>query len=349
MVKHILEKIKTKIKNKNVKIIYIEPDDDRILSGANEVFKQKLGLPILIGNIEETKARMKKLKINSDKFQIIEPAKSEKFNEYTKRLYEMRKEKGLSKEEAEKLMKMPPYFGAMMLHSDDADCLIGGARYTTAETLKPAFQIIKTHSKTKIASSFFLMLLRNKKEKAYVFSDCSFVRNPTSEELSEIAISTADSAEKFGIKPRVALLSYSTKGSGFGESVDIVRKATELARNKRPDLIIDGELQLDAAIIPSVAKIKCPDSPLKGEANVLIFPDLNSGNIGYKLVERLAGASALGPISQGLNKTIDILSRGCSVSDVINVSAITIMRALEMAHEIKHFKSEKHLLSRGKK
>lgn len=329
MIKHILEDIKSKVKGSNVRFIYTEVNDDRILIGADRVLKQKLALPVFVGNEKEARQRMEKLKIDHTKFEIIEPEKSEKLQEYAEEFYNMRKHKGIMKEEALKLMKQPNYFGTMMLYKNEGDCLVSGAHYTTAETLRPALQIIGVSPGIKTASSFFIMTFKGEEEKICFFADCAVVRNPSAEELSEIAIQTADSAKKFGISPRIAMLSYSTKGSGFGEPVDKVRLATEIVKKKRPNLVIDGELQLDAAIVPEVARLKCPNSPIKGDANVLIFPDLNSGNIGYKLVERFDGTTATGPIVQGLDKHLNVLSRGCSADDVVNVSAITIMQVLE--------------------
>jgi phosphate acetyltransferase len=239
----------------------------------------------------------------------------------------------------------PNYFGTMLLNESFADCLLSGASYTTAETLRPALQIIKSKGQKRLASSFFMMVLDNK---VYFFADCAFNRYPTADELAQIAIDTADSAKKFGITPKVAMLSYSTKGSGSGKSVDTVKQATQIVKERRKDILIDGEMQLDAAIVPRVATLKCVDSPVAGDANVLIFPDLNSGNIGYKLVERLAKAQALGPIVQGMEKHINVLSRGCNVEDIVSVAAITIMQSLSDKGGKNYFKSESHLLSKKK-
>jgi len=340
MVEHILKKIIAKSRGSGLRFIYTESLDERIIIGAKKIYDDKIALPYLIGDEDKIKKRLKELKVSEKAFVIVDPKKSPKFESYVNELVKLQKEKGLTKEKATSLMKQPNYFGTMMVQKGEGDCLISGAVYTTVETLRPALQIVGT-KKGKLASSFFLMVLN---DKVYFFADCSMVRGPNADELSEIAISTADSAEKFGIKPRVALLSYSTKGSGFGESVDRVRKASEIAKRKRPDLNIEGEVQLDAAIVPRVAKLKCPESRMNGNSNVLIFPDLNSGNIGYKLVERLAKAKALGPIVQGLNKEINVLSRGCDSTDVYNISAITVMRALEKGK--KHFRNEKHLMKK---
>jgi phosphate acetyltransferase len=236
----------------------------------------------------------------------------------------MRKEKGLSLEDAKEMIKQVSYFGTMMVHLGDADGLVSGASHSTADTLRPALQIIKTQEGHSIASSYFIMVVENK---VYFFSDCGFVVDPDANQLSEIAISTAQSAKQYGIEPKVAMLSFSTHGSGKGESVDKVIEATKLAREKMPDLEIDGDIQLDAAVVPEIGKKKCPNSSIKGNANVLIFPDLNSGNIGYKLVERMAHAMAIGPIVQGLNKPVNDLSRGCSVKDIVEVCAITVVEA----------------------
>ncbi|MBS3088449.1 phosphate acetyltransferase [Candidatus Pacearchaeota archaeon] len=326
MAKDFLLNIKKTVMNKGVRIIYSEGEDSRILTAVSKVNKEKIATPILLGNPETIKKLAKQLKINVDNIQIINPLSSPNLNEYAKEFYNLRKNKGLTEKQAMDSVKKTNYFGTMMLHSNQADGLISGAVYTTAETVRPALQIIKTKKEFNIASSFFIMLI---KEKIYFFADCGINRDPSAEELSEIAINTASSAEHFGIKPKVALLSFSTHGSAEGHSVDKVRKAAAIAKKKRPDLLIDGEMQLDAAIVPEIAKRKCPSSQLEGQANILIFPNLDAGNIGYKLVEHLSGAKAIGPIIQGLKKPVNDLSRGCNVEDIVNVSAITAFTIIE--------------------
>lgn len=326
MVKDFLLNIKKNVVNKGVRIIYSEGEDSRVLQAVSKINKEKIAQPILLGSPEKIKTLAKQLKLNLSNIQIINPSNSPNLNNYAKEFYNLRKNKGLTENQALDSVKKANYFGTMMLHSDQADGLISGAVYTTAETIRPALQIIKTKQDFKIASSFFIMLI---KDKIYFFADCGINRDPSEEELSEIAINTASSAETFGIKPKVALLSFSTHGSAEGQSIDKVRKAAALAKKKRPNLLIDGEMQLDAAIVPEIAKRKYPQSPLKGQANILIFPNLDAGNIGYKLVERFSNSKAIGPIIQGLKKPVNDLSRGCNVEDIINVSIITAFTVIE--------------------
>lgn len=324
MVQDIIYQIKKEAKNYLKRIVFPEGNDDRILQAVVQIKAEKLAIPILLGDYDKIKWRAGELHLNLEGIEIINPIFDKRLDDYITEFYQMRKEKGITKEKAVEEMNKLNYFGTMMVHKGDADGLVSGAIHSTADTIRPALQIIKVKKGHKLASSFFIMCLENK---TYFFSDCGFVINPNSEELSEIAISTADSAKKFGFEPKIAMLSFSTHGSAKDPLVDKVIEATKIVKEKRPDLIIDGEIQLDAAIVLDVCQKKCPNSTLQGNANVLIFPDLNSGNIGYKLVERLAGAMALGPIVQGLNKPVNDLSRGCSVKDIIDVCAITAYEA----------------------
>ncbi|MFA6074109.1 MAG: phosphate acetyltransferase [Candidatus Woesearchaeota archaeon] len=325
----ILDYIKTKAKTNPKRIVYPESEDERVLKAAAIVSYEKLAEVILIGNIEEIHKKEKELKINLNHVRIADPTapqNAEKLEEFAQKLFELRKHKGLTIEQARELLKKPEYYGTMMVYTGEADGMVSGANHTTADTLRPALQIIKTKDDVKFASSFFMMV---KEDSVFFFADCAFIEDPTVEQLITIAEQTADSAKRFGYIPKIAMLSFSTKGSGNSLSVEKVRKATEELKIKRPDLIIDGELQLDSAIVPDVAKKKCPNSPIKGEANVLIFPDLNSGNIGYKLVERFGNTKAIGPIVQGLKKPINDLSRGCSVEDIVLTTEITVIEAQE--------------------
>ena len=324
MVKKIIDEIKNKARSDVKKIVYPEGFDDRILQSAQKILEEKLAKVVILGEEDKIMWRGGELGLNLEGVEIINPSNFENLESYAKELYKLRKEKGMTLEEAKEKILDVNYFGTMMVHMGDADGLVSGASHSTADTIRPALQIIKTKPGHTLASSFFIMVLE---DKIYFFADCGFVINPNSQELSEIALSTADSAKKFGFTPKVAMLSFSTHGSAKDPLVDKVIKATELVRKKAPHLVVDGEVQLDAAIIPSIAKKKCPNSNLAGEANVLVFPDLNSGNIGYKLVERLAHAQALGPIVQGLNKPVNDLSRGCSVEDIVTVTAITVVEA----------------------
>ena len=266
---------------------------------------------------------------------IINPLTSDKKEEYKQKLYELRKNKGMTLEQAEKLLKEPIYFGMMMLKDEDskADGLVSGAAHSTANTLRPALQILKTKPGTKLVSAFFVMCVPDceyGENGTFIFGDSGLNQNPTADELSEIAISSSKSFEQLVRKEaKVAMLSYSTKGSAKSELTEKVIEATELVKEKETNLMVDGELQLDAAIVPEIAASKAPDSPLKGEANVLIFPDLDAGNIGYKLVQRLAKAEAYGPLCQGIAKPVNDLSRGCSADDIVGVVAITAVQAQE--------------------
>ncbi|MDD4530493.1 MAG: phosphate acetyltransferase, partial [Candidatus Gracilibacteria bacterium] len=262
---------------------------------------------------------------------IENPLNSDRYEFYANEFFELRKEKGITKEQTLEIIKDPLYFGVMMVKKGDADGMVAGAIHATSDTLRPALQIIKTALDAKIVSSFFVMVVPEcnyGSDGVFVYTDCGLIENPEAEQLSEIAISGAKSFQSLvGETPKVAMLSYSTYGSAKSELTEKVIKATELTKSKAPNLLIDGELQFDAAIIESVAKSKAPTSPIKGQANVLVFPDLNAGNIAYKLTQRLAKAEAYGPITQGLAKPVNDLSRGCSVDDIVGVVAITCVQA----------------------
>jgi len=256
--------------------------------------------------------------------EIINPNKSKNFEDYVKTYYELRKHKHYTMDIARDRMQDTIYYGTMMIHKGEADGLVAGAVHTTQQTIRPAFEIIKTKPDIKNASSIFLMCL---KDRVLVYGDCAIIPIPTAEQLSDIAITSADTAKNFGIDPYIAMLSYSTGKSGKGPEVDKVREATEIARSKRPDLLIEGPIQYDAAIDPGVARIKLPDSNVAGKATVFIFPDLNTGNNTYKAVQRSSGAIAIGPIIQGLKKPVNDLSRGCLVDDIVYTIAITAIQA----------------------
>jgi len=262
---------------------------------------------------------------------IVNPEDSDRYEEFVETFYEMRKAKGVTPEKARETMKDPLFFGVMMVKKGLADGMVAGAINSTANTLRPALQILKTAPGTKLVSAFFMMIVPDCEFGAngtFLFADSGLVENPSAEELSEIAISSAGSFEALtGEKACVAMLSYSTYGSAKNPLVDKVVEATRLAKEKAPHILLDGELQLDAAIVPKVGKSKAPASPVAGKANVLIFPDLNSGNIGYKIVERLAKAEAYGPITQGIAAPVNDLSRGCSATDIVGVVAITSVQA----------------------
>ena len=326
-----INQIKERAKKEIKTILLPEATDIRILKATQIVKKEQYANVILVGDTEKVTKMAQENNIDLSGIQIINPEKSENTEKYAKELYELRKNKGLTQEEAKKLVLNPVYFGMMMLKLNEADGLVSGATHSTSDTLRPALQILKTAPDTKLVSAFFVMVVPNCEYGAngtFIFADSGLNEEPDAEKLSEIAISSSKSFKQLiGEEPKVAMLSYSTYGSAHSASTEKVIEATKKAKEKEPDLIIDGELQLDAAIIPEIAEFKAPNSKLKGEANVLVFPDLGAGNIGYKLVQRLAKAEAYGPLCQGIAKPVNDLSRGCSAEDVAGVIAITAVQA----------------------
>lgn len=328
-----IDEIKNKAKQNIKTIILTESEDKRVLEAAQKVKSEGFAKIILIGKELEATKLAKENNIDISGIEIIDPEKSEKFEEYANAFYELRKAKGITIEDARRIVKDNMYFGTMMVKLGDADGLVSGACHSTANTLRPALQILKTAPGTKLVSAFFLMVVPNceyGENGIFVFGDSGLVENPTPEELSEIAISSSKSFKQLtGKEPKVAMLSYSTYGSAHSELTEKVIEGTKLLKEKMPDLICDGELQLDAAIIPEIAASKAPGSPVKGEANTLIFPNLDAGNIGYKLVQRLAKAEAYGPLCQGIAKPVNDLSRGCNSDDIVGVVAITAVQAAD--------------------
>ena len=326
-----IEKIKEKARKDIKTIVLPEGNEIRTLKAVEIINREKFAKVILIGNKEEIKKTLENEKIDIGDTQILEPETSEERQEYAKTLYELRKEKGMTEEQAEELILDPVYFGMMMLKLGEADGLVSGAVHSTADTLRPALQIIKTKPGTKLVSTFVAIDVPNcelGENGLFFFSDCGLNQNPNSEQLAQIAISTANSFKTLAeAEPRIAMLSYSTMGSAKADEVTKVQEATRLAKEEKPELMLDGELQLDAAIIPSVGESKAPKSNVAGKANVLIFPELEAGNIGYKLVERLAKAEAYGPICQGIAKPVNDLSRGCKAEDIVGAVAITAAQA----------------------
>ncbi|MCL2861211.1 MAG: phosphate acetyltransferase [Firmicutes bacterium] len=324
----LLEQIKSDAKKANKTIVLPEGNDERVIRAAEIITKEKLAKVILIGNAEEIKKICPS--VNLDGIKIVDH-KSIDISTYANKLYELRKDKGMTLDEAKELLKKEMYFGVMLVKMGEADGLVGGACHSTGDMLRPGLQIVKTAPGIKTVSSCFIMICPEKKygdEGVLVFADCAVNVMPDAQQLADIALSSAESAKAIaGTTPRVAMLSFSTKGSAKHECASKVIEATELVKKANPTLQVDGELQLDSAIVPSVAQLKCKESKVAGKANVLIFPDLQSGNIGYKLVERLANAEAIGPICQGFNKPLNDLSRGCSIEDVVNVTAITALQA----------------------
>ena len=329
-----IDSIKEKAKKEIKSIVLPESNDIRVLKGAEKAIKENYANIVLVGDENEIQKLAKDNDIDNTKKKIVNPRTSEKYEEYANLFYELRKNKGMTLEKAKETVLNEVYFGMMMVKSGDADGLVSGACHSTADTLRPALQILKTAPNTKLVSAFFLMVVPNCKygeDGVFIFGDSGLNENPNPEQLSEIAISSSKSFKQLtGKEPKVAMLSYSTYGSAKSELTEKVIEATKLLKQKEPNLICDGELQLDAAIVPEVASSKAPGSPLKGEANVLIFPDLNAGNIGYKLVQRLGKAEAYGPLCQGIARAVNDLSRGCNSDDVAGVIAITAVQAQDI-------------------
>ena len=326
-----IEEIKSKARNNVKKIVLPEASDLRTIKAAAIALEEKYAEIVLIGDEVSINKLAEENNLDISKATIVNPLTSEKSEEYAEKLYELRKAKGMTLDQAKDLVKDEVYFGMMMVKCDEADGLISGAIHSTSDTLRPALQILKTAPGTKLVSAFFLMVVPDceyGENGVFVFGDCGLNQNPTAEELVEIAYSSSKSFEQLvGKESKVAMLSYSTKGSAKSELTQKVIDATTLVREKAPELLVDGELQLDAAIVPSVGKSKAPDSSIAGTANTLIFPDLDAGNIGYKLTQRLAKAEAYGPLCQGIAKPVNDLSRGCSAEDIAGVIAITAVQA----------------------
>ncbi|PRX54619.1 phosphate acetyltransferase [Flagellimonas meridianipacifica] len=307
-------------------IVLPEGLDERILTAAKELIDEKAAEITLLGDPEQIKNTLERLDLELDlkEVTIIDPAKSGHFKDYAKTLYELRKHKNVDFTMAEDLMTDVSYFGTMMVYKGHADGMVSGAIHTTQHTIRPALQFVKTRPNISLVSSIFFMCLP---DRVVVFGDCAINPNPTAEQLAEIAISSADTGMAFGIEPKIAMLSYSSGDSGQGEDVERVRKATQLVKQKRPDLKVEGPIQYDAAVDMEVAKSKLPNSQVAGQATVFIFPDLNTGNNTYKAVQRETGALAIGPMLQGLNKPVNDLSRGCTVDDIFNTVVITAIQA----------------------
>lgn len=326
-----IEQIKQRAKNEIKTIVLPEATDARILEAAEMVKNEGYAKVILVGDEQKVRELAKEKGIDIGDTLIVNPAKSDKIDEYANMLYELRKAKGMTEEQAKQLVLDPVYYGMMMVKTSEADGLVSGAAHSTSDTLRPALQILRTAPGTKLVSAFFVMVVPDCEYGAngtFVFADSGLNEEPNAEALSEIAISSSKSFEQLvGEQAKVAMLSYSTYGSAHSASTEKVIEATKLAKEKAPDLLLDGEMQLDAAIIPEVAASKAKGSPVAGQANVLIFPDLGAGNIGYKLVQRLAKAEAYGPLCQGIAKPVNDLSRGCSSKDIAGVVAITAVQA----------------------
>jgi len=328
----LLDRIKLNAKNHNKRIVLPEGYEERTIKAADIAIQEELAQIILIGDPSEIRLHAEKLGLkNLSRATIVNPKSHEKRDHYIDMMVELRKSKGLTREEASRLIEDPLYLGVMMVKNDDADGEVSGADHSTGDVLRPAFQYIKTAPGISVVSGAFIMILPDKnfgENGVIIFADGAVYPNPNEKELAEIAIATAHTARAICcFEPRIAMLSFSTKGSAKNEMVDKVVSATRIAKGMAPDLQIDGELQVDAALVEAISKSKAPGSLIAGKANILIFPDLNSGNIAYKLVQRLAHAEAIGPVLQGMAAPINDLSRGCSVSDIVSMIAITSNQA----------------------
>ena len=327
-----IDELKAKVKSSMKTIVLPESTDIRVLEAARKVTDEGFAKVVLIGNREELQGIAGDINISD--IEVVDPATSEKTAEYANAFYELRKAKGMTIEKAEETMKHTIYFGTMMVKKGDADGEIAGACNATSSVLRPAFQIVKTAPGVSVVSGMFIMVLKDNtlgEDGVMTFADCAVCPDPTAEELAQIAISTAETTKALvGFDPRVAMLSFSTKGSAKHERIDKVIEATRIAKERCPEVMLDGEMQLDAAIVPEVGASKAPGSPVAGKANVLVFPSLEAGNIGYKLVQRFAGATAIGPILQGLAAPINDLSRGCSAEDIYLTVAVAAVQSIQL-------------------
>lgn len=326
-----IEDVKAKAKSKMKTIVLPEAEDKRTLEAAEQIKKEGFAKLVLLGNKETVEKDAQSYGFDLSGIEILDPKTSPSLDDYVATLVELRKSKGMTEEEARKLLiGSNTYFGVMMVKKGDADGLVSGACHSTADTLRPSLQILKTKPGTKLVSAFFVMVVPDcqyGENGTFVFSDCGLNQNPTAEELAAIAESSAESFRFLvGKEPKVAMLSYSTLGSAKHDDVTKVQEATRIAKENNPDLLLEGELQLDAALVESVASLKAPGSKVAGHANTLIFPNLDAGNIGYKLVQRLAKAEAYGPMTQGIARPVNDLSRGCSAEDIVGVVAITAVQ-----------------------
>ena len=313
-------------------VVLPESDDERVLKAASKVLEIDGAKIILLGKKDEILARAGSLELS--KAQFIDISTSEYFDDFASTLFELRKAKGMSKDEAKELISRPEYFGTMLVYKGIAHAMVSGAKTTTADTIRPALQFVKMKDGISTVSGAFVMVLdgesekneSEKNERVWFFADCAITPRPSTEQLAGIALSTANTAKSFGYEPKVAFLSYSTGDSAKGEMIDFVKEALEIAQKAAPDIAMDGPMQFDAAVDSKVAKSKMPNSKVAGQANVFIFPDLNCGNITYKAVQRSANALAIGPILQGLKKPVNDLSRGCSVDDIVNTVLISALQ-----------------------
>lgn len=324
-----LDKVKEQAKKNPKKIVFPEGEEERILRAVEVVLKEKIAFPILIGDPKKISNEIKKynLDIDLEKVEIHNPENSELTKKFQTIFFELRKHKGMTEEKALETVKEMNYFGTMLVHQDLADGMVTGTICSTGDSIRPALQIIKTKEKFHKVSGVFFMVLE---DRLLLFADSAITVDPTPHDLVDIALDTAETAKKFGIEPKIALLSFSTNSSANHPFVEEVKQAVAMIEEEAPKIKVGGEMQVDAALVPEVAARKCPDSEIQGDANILIFPNLESANIGYKLVERLAKATAIGPILQGLKKPINDLSRGCKYQDIVDITAFTVCECQEL-------------------
>jgi len=337
-----LQKVKAQARKSPKRIVFPEGHDDRILRSSVVVKEEGLAIPVLVGDPASLKQRAKELNMDleDNRVEIVDINNPELIERYAEELLKIREKKGWDKAQCKEVLKKHEYFGTMMVQLEEVDAMISGAVASTADTVRPALQIIKTKEKFHKVSGFFFMLLGlntpddPSDDRMLLFADCAILVEPDAKDLADIALDTALTAKRFGMEPKVAMLSFSTNGSADHPNVKKVRDAIEIFKQKNSDIVIEGEMQVDAALVPDVCAKKFPNSKIQGDANVLIFPDLESANIAYKLVERLAKAKAIGPILQGLNKPVNDLSRGCSIDDIVNLAAITSVEARDENYEV---------------
>ncbi|MFL2100006.1 phosphate acetyltransferase [Desemzia sp. FAM 23989] len=322
----LFESLKSKVLNKNVRVVFPEGTEPRILGAVVRLQAENLVHPVLLGNVEEIKTSAKEHGFDVENIEIIDPNNYDEFDAMVEAFVERRKGKATA-EQAHEILKDENYFGTMLTHMGKVDALVSGAVHSTGDTVRPALQIIKTKPGVSRTSGAFIMM-RGRGQEKYLFSDCAINVNPSAQELAEIAVESAKTAEMFDIEPKVALLSFSTKGSAKADEVTKVAEATKIAKELAPQYEIDGEMQFDAAFVKAVADQKAPESNVAGQASVFVFPELQSGNIGYKIAQRFGNFEAIGPILQGLNKPISDLSRGCVEEDVYKTAIITANQAL---------------------
>jgi phosphate acetyltransferase len=321
---NLFESLKAKVTGKNLKIVFPEGQDERILAAASRLASDGILTPIIIGNAGSVQAKAQEVNVSLEGCEVLDPSDNEFMDELVQSFVERRKGKA-TEEDAKKILLDENYFGTMLVYTGKANGLVSGAAHSTADTVRPALQIIKTKEGVRKTSGVFIMVREDEK---YVFADCAINITPDSQDLAEIAVESAKTAEMFDIDPRVAMLSFSTKGSAKSPETEKVTEAVNIAKEKAPELTLDGEFQFDAAFVPSVASKKAPDSEIKGDANVFVFPSLEAGNIGYKIAQRLGNFEAVGPILQGLNAPVNDLSRGCNEEDVYKLALITAAQAL---------------------